>query len=300
MLDERSDAQAYLRMLIRDAVAERIEAGVTGIVVSGGLDSSTVAALSGDDLPTFTGYYEGGLPFDEREYANLVAGTRHTEIIIQPRDFVDNFDAMIQAVRPPFQGPGTFGQYMVGKAIKDNYPDLRVILSGEGADELFGGYARLMAVAGHPLPVGYEEYSPPDEYPWNIEEALAYDLERLPLLLAVDDQCMAAHGLEARAPFTDTAIVEFALELPPEERVGKHYLRQAVRGWVPDAIIDRTDKVGFASPLVAWANGPLRDFIGDRLGYIPDAGAPWARGWWLELCEKAHGSHLAALHASAA
>lgn len=291
---------ARLAQLIRDAIRERTEPGVTGFVVSGGLDSSTIRCLAPLPGPTFTGFYLGGDTYDERQYAHLVKGAVHHDILITPKDFIDNFDQMIQAVRPPFQGTGTFGQYMVGKYIAEQ-TDVRVVLSGEGADELFGGYARLMYVAGHELPDGYENYTCPDDYPQgDLEAALAYDYARLPLLLAVDDQCMAAHGLEARAPFTDPRVVEFALSLAPEERVGKHYLRHAVRGLVPDRIIDRTDKKGFPSPLVTWANGPLRDFIGDRLGYIPDPEQPWARAWWVELCEKAYGGDLAALDAQAA
>jgi asparagine synthetase B (glutamine-hydrolysing) len=293
MSEQRASDQTYLRHLIRDAIRRSSVHGLTGFVISGGLDSSTVRCLSETEGPTFTGYYEGEA-YDEREYANLVKSADHHEILITPQDFIENFDAMIPHLKPPFQGPGTFGQYMVGKYIAWD-SDLKVVLSGEGADELFGGYARLMYVGGHELPDGYENYQLPDDYPQgDLEAALQYDLDRLPGLLAVDDQCMAAHGLEARAPFTDEAIVEFALALPPEERVGKHYLREAVRGFVPDRIIDRTDKKGFPSPLVTWAQGPCRDFIHDRLGYIPNRWEPWARGWWVELCEKAYEQHLLA------
>lgn len=291
MSDTRAAQMLYLRGLIQDAV-DNAHAGhdTTGYVVSGGLDSSTVRCFApGQDPLTFTGWYADGPAYDERPWARMVAGQNHHEILITPQDFVDNFDTMIQHVRPPFQGVGTFGQYMVGKYIADN-TDIKVVLSGEGADELFGGYARLLWVAGQPLPDGYEDYQPPEGYPETVEDALAYDYERLPLLLAVDDQCMAAHGLEARAPFTDPAIVDFAMRLPPEERVGKHYLRAAVRGIVPDQIIDRTDKRGFPIPLVAWAQqSPVKEFIGDRLGYIPDPAKPWDRGFWLELCEMCHG-----------
>ena len=71
----------------------------------------------------------------------------------------------------------------------------------------------------------------------------------------------------------------------PRERVGKRMLKEAVRGLVPNVILARRDKMGFPIPLVAWAQKqPCRDFIGDRLGYLPDADKPWERGWWLELC----------------
>jgi asparagine synthase (glutamine-hydrolysing) len=267
--------------LIRKAVYDRIEPGKTGIVVSGGLDSSTVASIA-NHLPMFTGYYDSD-GCDEREYAFQVANHLWTPIRIVPQDFIDNFLPMLPFLKPPFQGMGTFGQYMVGKAIATT--GIKVVLSGEGADELFGGYARQMIVAGKKPPEGYENYQLPADYPKTLKGALNYDYERLPQLLAVDDQCMAAHGLEARAPFTDQTIVDFALALPVNRRVGKKYLRDAVRGLVPDVIIDRKDKIGFACPLVEWANGPCKEFVGDLLGYIPDPDKPWDRAWWIELCE---------------
>ncbi len=284
-----------LRNLIRQAVSDNLDIGNTGVVVSGGVDSSTVCAIALQlseglgDLPTFTGYYdtEG---FDERPYARLVGGANHHEILITPQDFIDNFDAMVPKLRPPYQGMGTFGQYMVGKFIAENF-DVKVILSGEGSDELFGGYARLIAVAAEDgysdlsLPDGYENYKIPVGYPRRLKAALDYDWQRLPDLLAVDDQCMAAHGLEARAPFTESPIIKYAHDLFDYERVGKTVLKDAMRGIVPDAILDRTDKKGFPIPLVKWAQGPIRDFVGDRIGYIPDPHKPWDRGWWYDLLE---------------
>jgi hypothetical protein len=59
-----------------------------------------------------------------------------------------------------------------------------------------------------------------------------------------------------------------------------------VRGIVPDAIIDRKDKRGFPIPLVLWAQTePVRTFVMDRLGYLPDPTKPFDRGWWVELVE---------------
>lgn len=271
----------HLLRLVREAVADVVN-DETGAVLSGGIDSSTIVSLSGG-VPTFTGYYEG-VAYDERPYARMVALARnHHEIEITPADFVTHFDDMLAAASPPYQGMGTFGQYMVAKHAS-LYVDR--VLSGEGGDELFGGYCRLLIVAGEPRPDGYEDYVLPADYPSTLPEALAWDWERLPDLLAVDEQMTAAFGLEAIAPFTDDRVVSFVLNLPPELRVGKKLLKQAMKGIVPDAILNRTDKRGFPAPFVAWAQEePVKTFVRDRIGYTPRPDKPWDRGWWLDLCE---------------
>jgi len=276
-----------LRALVREAVGEAM-GPETGAVLSGGIDSSTITLLarSFDEIPTFTGYYEGAA-YDERPWARLVAqADNHHEILITPEDFVEHFDAMLRAARPPYQGMGTFGQYMVA-AHASLYVDR--VLSGEGGDELFGGYCRLLVVAGEERPDGYEDYQLPEDYPETLEEALAWDWQRLPDLLAVDEQMTSAFGLEAVAPFCDERVVEFVLDLPPELRVGKKLLKQAMRDLVPSEILERTDKRGFPAPLVEWAQRePVRSFVKDRIDYLPRPDKPWDRGWWLDLCERSN------------
>lgn len=272
---------AHLHLLAKSAVQADITGeNIIGMSLSGGLDSSSVYKLTGNGIPCFTGYYEGER-YDERPYASLVAGDEWHEIKITPQDFIENFDWMLKAAKPPYQGPGTFGQYMVAKYASKH---IEVMLSGEGGDELFGGYARLLIVAGEPRPDGYENYQLPDGYPDTLEAALEWDYERLPDLLAVDDQMTSAWGIEARAPFTNPTIVDFVLSIPAKYRVGKQLLKQAMRGIVPDEILGRTDKRGFPTPFVEWAQGPIREFVHDRIGYVPDPAKPWDRGWWHDLC----------------
>jgi asparagine synthetase B (glutamine-hydrolysing) len=271
-----------LRDLLRAAV-EKHAGPDTGVLLSGGIDSSTVAYFA-PELPVFTGYYQGE-PYDERPWASLMTeGREWHQIEITPQDFIDHIDACLQALQPPYAGPGTFGQYMVARYVSRH---VGTVLSGEGGDELFGGYARLHLVAGVPPPDGYEDYRLPHGYPSDLEEALEWEyMVNLPALLEVDRQVTSAHGLNAVAPMAESEeLVAYVLAQTPFLRVGKTLLKIVMRGLLPDAIVDRTDKRGFPVPYVDWAQGPLRDFLGDRLGYVPDPDLPWDRKWWNDLCE---------------
>jgi asparagine synthetase B (glutamine-hydrolysing) len=271
-----------LRLLLGGAVRKHVGPD-TGVLLSGGIDSSTVAVLA-HELPLFTGFYQGE-PYDERPWARLVARNReHHEIEITPEDFIEHIDAFLDVIQPPYEGPGGFGQYMVAKYVIQH---VGTVLSGEGGDELFGGYARLHLVAGVPPPSGYEDYVLPDDYPRDLREALDWEWNvNLPALLALDAQVTSAHSLKAIAPMAESEeLCEYVLGLPPQERVGKKLLKQAMVGLVPDDIIARTDKRGFPVPYVEWAQRePVRSFVGDRIGYIPDPEKPWDRKWWLDLC----------------
>lgn len=270
-----------LRDLIRNAVEKHVGPD-TGVLLSGGIDSSTVATFA-PDLPLFTGYYQGAM-YDERPWAALVAeGREWHEIEITPDDFVDNIDAFLQAVHPPYEGPGAFGQYMVAMHVAQH---VSTVLSGEGGDELFGGYARLHIVSGVPAPQGYEDYQLPHGYPATLEEALKWEWDvNLPALLALDAQVTGAHGLTAIAPMAESEeVIAYAMSLPADMRVGKVALKAAMRGLLPDEILNRKDKRGFPVPFVEWADGPLRPWFQDRLGYIPPVDQPWERKWWNDLC----------------
>lgn len=270
-----------LRELIAEAVRKHVRED-TGVLLSGGIDSSTVAYFA-PELPLFTGYYHGA-PYDERPWAALMAtGREWHEIEITPEDFIRNIDDFLSKINPPYEGPGAFGQFMVAKYVSQH---VSTVLSGEGGDELFGGYARLHLVANLPPPEGYEDYQLPDGYPRTLREALVWEwYVNLPALLALDAQVTSAHGLTAIAPLAESPrLINYVLGLPDADRVGKVLLKNAMRGLLPDTIVDRKDKRGFPVPYVEWAQGPLRDFIGDRIGYIPDPEKPWDRKWWQDLC----------------
>lgn len=270
-----------LRDLLRLAVQRHVGPG-TGVLLSGGTDSSAVAYFA-PELPLFTGYYKGAA-YDERPWAALVAKDRDWhQIEITPQDFSDNIDRFLEVVHPPYEGPGAFGQYMVAKYVSQH---VSTVLSGEGGDELFGGYARLHLIAGVPVPVGFEKYELPADYPSDLAEALEWEWAvNLPALLALDAQVTGAWGLRAVAPMAeDPDVIAYAMSLPPDMRVGKVAIKAAMRGLLPEEILERRDKRGFAVPFVEWANGPLHDWFMDRIGYVPDRGDPWSRKYWHDLC----------------
>jgi asparagine synthetase B (glutamine-hydrolysing) len=269
-----------LRDLLKDAVQRHVGPD-TGVLLSGGIDSSTVAYFA-PDLPLFTGYYRGAA-YDERPWAALMAaGRQWHEVEITPDDFLTHFDSMLAAIEPPYAGPGTFGQWMVARYVSTY---VSKALSGEGGDELFGGYARLHLVAGVPVPDGYQDYVLPVDYPESLAEALDWEWKvNLPALLRVDEQVTSAHGLTAIAPMTDYRVANFVLGRPDKERVGKVMLKDAMEGLIPPEILHRRDKRGFPVPFVEWAHGPLSDFFMDRLGYLPDPAKPWDRKYWYDLC----------------
>lgn len=272
-----------LRSLIGEAVMAAVEKveGPAAVMLSGGMDSSTVASFA-RDLPLVTGWYDAE-GCDERGYARLIgAGREWLQIQIRPEDFVDCAEPAIRALAGLRCGPGAVGQYVVARAVADE--GFQSILTGEGGDELFGGYARQMITAGFPRPVGYENYQLPDGYPSSLEDALELEWAALRTLCKVDERIAGAHGLAVVPPLLDPWLVGYVHSMPAQRRIWKTMLRLAMRGVVPDQILDRAGKQGFPTPFVAWAQTePVRSFLLERLGYIPDPGEPFARGWWYDL-----------------
>ena len=91
----------------------------------------------------------------------------------------------------------------------------------------------------------------------------------LPELLRYADRNSMAFSREVRLPFLDHRLVEFVMGLPAQDLIGgavtKNILRRAMRGLVPDTILDRKDKVGFAPPQEAWLRGPLAGWLNETL-----------------------------------
>lgn len=139
----------HLRDLMEDSVKLHLRADVPlGAYVSGGLDSSVVAALAqrhgSDPLMGFSGKFSYDAAYDESPFARSLArssGFELAEIDISPQDFIDQIRSVIYHLDYPVAGPGSFPQFMVsGLASKHR----KVVLGGQGGDEIFGGYTRYL------------------------------------------------------------------------------------------------------------------------------------------------------------
>lgn len=138
-----------LRALLDDSVRLQLRSDVPlGGYLSGGLDSSAVCGLAARHLttalPVFHGRFAAGAEYDESFYAREMArsiGADYHEITIHAPQFVDELGHLIEALDEPVGGPGVFPQYCVSRLARQH---VKVVLGGQGGDEIFGGYARYL------------------------------------------------------------------------------------------------------------------------------------------------------------
>ncbi len=138
---------AELRHLIEDTIRIQLRSDVPlGTYLSGGLDSSLVTMIASKNLSqqllTFSGAFKEGPEFDETTYIREVVAASNAkshEIYPTAKDFIDLLPTLIYHLDEPVAGPGVFPQFMVSKLAAGN---VKVVLGGQGGDEIFGGYAR--------------------------------------------------------------------------------------------------------------------------------------------------------------
>lgn len=140
-----------LQRLLDDSVKIRLRSDVAlGAHLSGGLDSSAVVSLasmfnsSGDSLKTFTGAFDAGDRFDETQYAKMVADqakSQYYEVYPSETDFIEQLSRIVYFMDEPSAGPGVFPQFMLSKLASQH---VKVVLGGQGGDEIFAGYTRYL------------------------------------------------------------------------------------------------------------------------------------------------------------
>ena len=206
------DIYGILYQTLFNAVKKRVTTTERPIacLLSGGLDSSTIAALvnslipKGTQLETYSIGLEGST---DLVYAQKVAdhlGTKHTSIILTEDQFFDAIPEVIKAIESydTTTVRASVGNYLVGKYISE-HSEAKVIFNGDGADELMGGYRYFNHV--------------PNEIEFDREcKRLLTDIHYFDVLRS--DRCISTHGLEPRTPFLDRSFVQIYLSLPADLR----------------------------------------------------------------------------------
>lgn len=258
--DDLETACTKIREKLITGIEKRLDADVPlGFLLSGGLDSSLVCAVSARLLKKPIRTFAIGMSTDaiDLKYAKEVADylhTDHTEVIITREDVLKALPEVVALL-------GTYdittirasiGMYLVCKAIHET-TDIRVLMTGEISDELFG--------------YKYTDFAPnaeafQQESAKRIRELYQYDVLRA-------DRCISVNSLEARVPFGDLDFVEYVMSLDPQLKMntyhkGKYLLRHAFEGdWLPQDILMR-EKAAFSDAVGHSMVDDLKEYAESR------------------------------------
>jgi asparagine synthase (glutamine-hydrolysing) len=335
------------RGLLTDAVHSHLRSDVPlGLFLSGGIDSAAVLALMNQEaqgqIKTFTVGYDAATPDNELLHARKIAahfGTEHHERVITAEDWWTGFERYVYHHDEPNANSSAVSLLLLSETTAR---EVKVVLTGLGGDELFGGYVnhrlipwvldahaawgKYLAPLGHalgalePLYPAMKRYRyigalptylprlrqamlPPDEAlrriqsfdglafsdairnelygaalptdhkqrvfadilrrswrenPANTAQALVINTWLAGNALLNCDKVTMAHSLEARVPFFDLPMLDFAARVPPELRMrsNKYVLREAMRPYLPDFALERP-KQPFGTPILNWFRNKL-------------------------------------------
>lgn len=332
--------EKYLYSLLKESVEGQLISDVpVGAFLSGGVDSSAITGFMSRAMPgrikTFSVGFKDAGRHNELGYARLVArhfNTDHHEISIGPKDVIGVMPDAVLYLDDPIVDPAILPTYIVSRLASS---EVKVVLTGEGADELFGGYKRYqldriaayykfipsfirkvlletgggrmlnrrymqgLSAISHTDPllrhIGWVSIldrgdlarlfggslSVEDEYKRIIDYFDRFFLRNsddplrsmltadmcgwLPddLLVKVDRMSMA-NSLEARVPYLDNRLVDFALRIPMSSKIrrlrGKEILKRSLSGILPEEIL-RRPKMGFTPPIASWFRDELKDYL---------------------------------------
>jgi len=279
-----------------------------GILLSGGLDSSLLVALLAEI--GVEGFHTFSVGFEDQpeekgsefEYSDLVVERYqpvHHKFLVPNEEVLKRLPEAVDAMAEPMFGQDAVAFYLLSEQVSKH---IKVVQSGQGADEVFGGYfwyprmaaetegTRLERFRRHYFDRDHEEmlrmltpaYHGQDHtgryIAAHLDDALSDDFMDAVLKLDVTtlivddpvkrvDNMTMAWGLEARVPFLDHELVEVAARCPVDIKLkgdGKYLLKRVARGLVPDAVIDRP-KGYFPMPALKYVRGEFLDFMRDIL-----------------------------------
>ncbi len=278
-----------------------------GVLLSGGLDSSLVVALLKEaghrDIRTFSIGFEDidDESGSEFEYSDQVVSkfkTDHKKYLLSNQEVLPRLSEAVMNMSEPMVGQDAIAFYLLSEQVSKH---TKVVLSGQGADEAFAGYfwyPRMAKEHGDEIESFSKHYvdRPHEEYlqtvmpiyqgenhthKWLskeflkpgadsfIDKVFRTDMTRLIVddpVKRVDNMTMA-WGLEARVPFMDTELVEWALKIPPALKMreeGKYPLKKIARELLPSSVIDRK-KGYFPMPALKYIQGDFLEFMSDIL-----------------------------------
>ncbi|MDP9412709.1 MAG: N-acetylglutaminylglutamine amidotransferase [Pseudomonadota bacterium] len=307
-----ADWQELVLAALRTAVERRMVSDVpVGVLLSGGVDSSLIVGLLAEmgqhGLSTFSiGFEEAhGEKGDEFVYSDLIAryyGTDHHKLFIPSEDLLKELPGAIEAMAEPMVSYDNVGFYLLSREVAKH---IKVVQSGQGADEVFGGYHWYPPMAGANDPVATYAKAFFDRDAATLNRHLGAEWRNggtLPLdfvrehfdrpgaadpvakalridstVMLVDDpvkrvdNMTMAWGLEARVPFLDHELAEVAARLPSELKLaggGKGILKDVARKVIPSEVIDRP-KGYFPVPALKYISGPYLDLVRDALTSQP-------------------------------
>ena len=296
---------------LRTAVKRRLDIAdvPVGVLLSGGLDSSLLVGLLAEagatGLKTFTVGFddqpeEKGSEFEYSDPVVETFGTDHHKFFVENNELIPRVPDAVSAMAEPMFGQDAVAFYLLSEQVSR---EVKVVQSGQGADEVFGGYfwyPEMHAANGEPTLQRFaNRYFDREHDEWlrfieanhHVDSDVTGELiesklneidadEYLDRVLALDvttlivddpvkrvDNMTMAWGLEARVPFLDHELVELAAQMPPELKMrngGKYPLKKISRGLLPDAVIDRP-KGYFPVPALKYVRGEFLDFMRDIL-----------------------------------
>ncbi|MDH5387026.1 MAG: N-acetylglutaminylglutamine amidotransferase [Gammaproteobacteria bacterium] len=298
-----------VRTSLKKSVERRVKIAdvPVGVLLSGGIDSSLLVGLLAEagakDLKTFSVGFEDQPEEkgNEFEYSDAVAehfNTEHHRFLVPNSHVLPKLPEAFAHMAEPMFGQDAVAFYLLSEVVSK---EVKVVQSGQGADEVFGGYFWYPRMHESTTP-GIKRFSDEyfdrdhDEYletvnsrfhGEDVTSQMMADLldgieadEYLDRVLAADvttlivddpvkrvDNMTMAWGLEARVPFLDQELIELAATMPPEMKLpngGKHVLKEMSRGFLPDSVVNRT-KAYFPMPALKYVRGEFLEFMKEIL-----------------------------------